>query len=74
MPARWLRYGGRTLLEQRSSSYRSPTDEGSEYWTVSTMQKGRARRVCEAGYVQDKPLLIARWKDGGWVPRQPPIE
>ena len=74
MSARWLRYGGRTLLEQRSSTYRSPTDEGSEYWKVSTMEKGRARRVCEAGYVQGKPLLIARWKDGDWVPKQPPVE
>lgn len=71
LPARWLRYDGRTFLEQRSSSYREPTDEQSEYWTVSTIAKGRARRVCEAGYVQQQPTLIARWKNGGWVPRQP---
>lgn len=74
LPAHWFRYDGRTFLEQRSSSYREPVDEESEYWTVSTIEKGRARRVCEAGYVQQQPALIARWKNGDWVPRQQPAD
>lgn len=70
-PKRWVRVGGRIYLEMRSHYYQNPVTEDSEYWLVSTVENGTARRVCEASYVHLAPTLTSIWDGKAWVPPPP---
>ncbi len=70
-PERWFTDHGKTYLEMRSNGNDAPVSEDSEYWIVSTVEKCKARRVCEANYVHEQPELASIWDGKAWAPPPP---
>jgi hypothetical protein len=61
---RWFRLHGKTYLETQSRSVLAPENEDEEYWFVSTVLGGRARRVCAGDYLRMPPNLL-RMREAG---------
>lgn len=64
--ARWFRFGGRTYLDIASVG-QDAVAENQEYRFIASVDRGVARRICEARSMHPAPKLIARWNGLGWT-------